>query len=95
MEKCTYCVQRISRARRQAEKDDRPLAEGDVITACQSACPTRAISFGDKNNKASQVSALKNAPHHYALLGHLGTRPRTTYLARLRNPNPALQGPQS
>ena len=91
MEKCTYCVQRISRARRQAEKEDRPIAEGEVVTACQSACPTRAISFGDKNNEASRVNTLKDEPHHYALLGHLGTRPRTTYLAHVRNPNPALQ----
>jgi molybdopterin-containing oxidoreductase family iron-sulfur binding subunit len=91
MEKCTYCVQRISRARRNAEKQGRPIAEGEVVTACQSACPTRAIHFGDRNNTAAQVSALRAAaPHHYALLGHLGTRPRTTYLARLRNPNPAL-----
>jgi molybdopterin-containing oxidoreductase family iron-sulfur binding subunit len=92
MEKCTYCVQRISRARREAEKTDRPIAEGEVVTACQAACPTRAISFGDKNNKDSRVNALRGEPHHYALLGHLGTRPRTTYLARLRNPNPDLEG---
>jgi molybdopterin-containing oxidoreductase family iron-sulfur binding subunit len=92
MEKCTYCVQRISRARREAEKTDRPIAEGEVVTACQAACPTQAIAFGDKNNKDSRVTALRAEPHHYALLGHLGTRPRTTYLARLRNPNPDLEG---
>ncbi len=90
MEKCTYCVQRISRARRHAEKVDEPIPEGGVVTACQAACPTRAISFGDKNKKDSQVNALRKEPQHYALLGHLGTRPRTTYLARLRNPNPAM-----
>jgi molybdopterin-containing oxidoreductase family iron-sulfur binding subunit len=95
MEKCTYCVQRISRARRAAEKEDRAIADGDVVTACQAACPTRAISFGDKNDKTSRVTALRNEPQHYALLAHLGTRPRTTYLARLRNPNPALQEPES
>jgi molybdopterin-containing oxidoreductase family iron-sulfur binding subunit len=94
MEKCTYCVQRISRARRNSEKQDRPIADGEVITACQSACPTRAIHFGDRNDPAAHVNALRAAPHHYALLGHLGTRPRTTYLARLRNPNPALTEPQ-
>jgi molybdopterin-containing oxidoreductase family iron-sulfur binding subunit len=94
MEKCTYCVQRTSRARRAAEKDDRPIGTDEVVTACQSACPTRAIHFGDRNNRGSHVSALRTAPHHYALLGHLGTRPRTTYLARLRNPNPALTEPQ-
>jgi molybdopterin-containing oxidoreductase family iron-sulfur binding subunit len=92
MEKCTYCVQRISAARRAAETADRKIADGEVVTACQSACPTRAISFGDKNDKASRVNALRAEPQHYALLGNLGTRPRTTYLARLRNPNPALTG---
>jgi Fe-S-cluster-containing dehydrogenase component len=91
MEKCTYCVQRISRARRHSEKVDRPIPDGGVITACQSACPTRAISFGDKNNKASHVNAQRALPQHYELLGHLGTRPRTTYLAHLRNPNPILE----
>jgi len=91
MEKCTYCVQRISRARRQAEKTDRPIADGEVVTACQAACPTRAITFGDKNNKNTRVNKQRAEPHHYALLGHLGTRPRTTYLARLRNPNPAMK----
>jgi molybdopterin-containing oxidoreductase family iron-sulfur binding subunit len=90
MEKCTYCVQRISRARRTAEKDHRDIADGEVITACQAACPTRAITFGDKNNPKSEVSRLKNEQRHYALLGELGTRPRTTYLAQVRNPNPAL-----
>ncbi len=90
MEKCTYCVQRISRARRQAEKTDRPIADGEVVTACQAACPTRAITFGDKNNKNTRVNKQRAEPHHYALLGHLGTRPRTTYLARLRNPNPQM-----
>ena len=91
MEKCTYCVQRISRARRHAEKIDKPIPDGAVVTACQAACPTRAISFGDKNNKASHVNTKRAEPQHYALLGHLGTRPRTTYLARLRNPNPSMK----
>lgn len=85
MEKCTYCVQRISRARRDAEKDNRKIAPDGVVTACQSACPTRAISFGDIKNPAAEVSRQKTQPHHYALLGHLGTRPRTTYLADIRN----------
>jgi molybdopterin-containing oxidoreductase family iron-sulfur binding subunit len=95
MEKCTYCVQRISRARRTAEKESRIIAEGEVVTACQSACPTRAIHFGDRSRQDSRVDALRREPQHYALLGHLGTRPRTTYLARLRNPNPALEEPQT
>ena len=90
MEKCTYCVQRISRARQTAEKEDRAVRDGEVVTACQAACPTRAITFGDKNNAAARVNELRKESHHYALLGHLGTRPRTTYLARLRNLNPEL-----
>ena len=92
MEKCTYCVQRISAARRTAEKEGREVAEGEVVTACQAACPTRAITFGDLTRAESQPSRLRQEPQHYALLGHLGTRPRTTYLKRVRNPNPALEG---
>ena len=88
MEKCTYCVQRISRARRAAEKEHRAVADGEVVTACQAACPTRAISFGDIADAKSRVNALRDEAHAYALLGNLGTRPRTTYLARLQNPNP-------
>ena len=90
MEKCTYCVQRISQARRTAERENRKIHDGEVTTACQDACPTRAISFGDRNDPAAGVNALRRERRHYALLGELGTRPRTTYLARLRNPNPAL-----
>ncbi|ABE64810.1 4Fe-4S ferredoxin, iron-sulfur binding (plasmid) [Nitrobacter hamburgensis X14] len=95
MEKCTYCVQRISRARREAKKEDRTIADGEVVTACQSACPTQAITFGDLNDRSSAVKGLKNDPRNYALLGHLDTRPRTTYLADLRNPNGALKGERS
>ncbi len=95
MEKCTYCVQRISRARRAAEKENRRIADGEVVTACEGACPTRAISFGDLNDGASRVNAARAEPHLYALLGHLGTRPRTAYLARVGNPNPALGGSQT
>ncbi|WP_439393423.1 4Fe-4S dicluster domain-containing protein [Bradyrhizobium sp. PMVTL-01] len=89
MEKCTYCVQRISAARRSAERDNRPLGPDEVRTACQNACPTRAISFGDLNQPAAAINHGKADPRHYALLGHLGTRPRTTYLADLRNPAPS------
>ncbi|MGY2049815.1 4Fe-4S dicluster domain-containing protein [Methylobacterium sp. JK268] len=92
MEKCTYCVQRISGARRAAERDGRPLGRNEVTTACQDACPTRAIVFGDLADSGSDVARLKTEPRHYALLGHLGTRPRTTYLADLRNPAPDLPG---
>jgi Fe-S-cluster-containing dehydrogenase component len=90
MEKCTYCVQRISRARRGAEKENRRIRDGEVVTACEAACPTRAISFGDLNDPHSKINELRKEPRLYELLGHLGTRPRTTYLARVRNPNPEL-----
>ncbi|WP_369725714.1 4Fe-4S dicluster domain-containing protein [Bradyrhizobium sp. LLZ17] len=91
MEKCTYCVQRISSARRAAEREDRVIGTDQVRTACQNACPTSAIVFGDVNQNGSSVSRRKSDPRHYALLGHLDTRPRTTYLADVRNP-PSLDG---
>ena len=91
MEKCTYCVQRITAARIAAEKEDRPIRDGEVITACQAACPTQAIVFGNVNDPQSQVAQMKASPLNYGLLAELGTRPRTTYLARLRHPNPALE----
>jgi molybdopterin-containing oxidoreductase family iron-sulfur binding subunit len=90
MEKCTYCVQRISAARIQAKKEDRSIRDGELVTACQAACPTQAIVFGNINNPKSQVAQLKADPRNYGLLTELNTQPRTTYLARLRNPNPAL-----
>lgn len=82
MEKCTYCTQRIQAAHVAADKDNRDLRDGDVVTACQAACPTRAIVFGDINDPDSEVSKLRRSGRHYALLEKLGTRPRTTYLAR-------------
>ena len=91
MEKCTYCVQRIARAKAAAARENRDIPEGAVVTACQAACPTRAISFGDLTKPAAGVTHLREEPQHYALLGHLGTQPRTTYLAKVTNPNPALQ----
>ena len=90
MEKCTYCVQRIQAARIQADAQGRPLADNEPRTACQEACPTQAIVFGDLNNPDSEVSRLKQHPLNYAMLGHLNTRPRTTYLAAVHNPNRAL-----
>lgn len=90
MEKCTYCIQRISGARRAAAKENRRIRDGEVVTACQAACPTRAISFGDLNDPDSKINELRREPRLYELLGHLGTRPRTTYLAHVRNPNPEL-----
>jgi MoCo/4Fe-4S cofactor protein with predicted Tat translocation signal len=94
MEKCTYCVQRVNKARIQAKKEGRRVRDGEVLTACQQACPANAIVFGDINNPESQVSQRKELPHDYSLLGHLGTVPRTTYLARLFNPYQDIAGDQ-
>jgi Fe-S-cluster-containing dehydrogenase component len=90
MEKCTYCLQRINAARRQAELEDKPMRDGDVVTACQGVCPTRAIVFGDLADPESRLSRAKTSPREYSLLRELNTRPRTTYLMRLHNPNPKL-----
>ena len=90
MEKCTYCVQRISQARIEAKKEDRPIRDGDVVTACQATCPSQAIVFGDMNDRNSKVAQLKAQQRNYGLLEDLNTRPRTTYLAAIRNPNPEL-----
>jgi len=83
MEKCNYCVQRIEKARIAAKIEDRPIRDGEVVTACQQACPTQAIQFGDVSDPTSAVSRLKAQQRNYALLEEVNTRPRTTYLARL------------
>jgi molybdopterin-containing oxidoreductase family iron-sulfur binding subunit len=88
MEKCNYCLQRITRARIETEREGRRIADGEVVTACQAVCPTRAISFGDLNDPKSAVNAVKKSPLDYALLAELNTRPRTTYLARIVNRAP-------
>jgi len=92
MEKCTYCVQRISAAKIDSERENRKIRDGDVQTACQATCPTEAIVFGDINDAESRVAKMKREKLNYAMLADLNTRPRTTYLASLRNPNPEIEG---
>jgi molybdopterin-containing oxidoreductase family iron-sulfur binding subunit len=90
MEKCTYCVQRIQRARIEAQIGDRPIADGEIVTACQQTCPTQAIVFGDLNKSGSAVRRYRDHPLNYTLLAELNTRPRTTYLGKIKNPNPSM-----
>ena len=91
MEKCTYCVQRINTVKIEAERDGRPVRDGEIRTACQAVCPTQAITFGDMNDPGSRVAKMKADPRNYGLLAHLNTKPRTTYLAKVNNPNPDLE----
>jgi molybdopterin-containing oxidoreductase family iron-sulfur binding subunit len=91
MEKCTYCVQRITAARIEAKKQNREIRDGEIMPACQQACPTEAIIFGNLNDPRSRVARLKAHALNYGILTELNTRPRTTYLARVRNPNPDVR----
>ena len=93
MEKCTYCIQRITQARIAAEKHDRAIADGEIQPACQQACPTEAITFGNIHDGDSRVAKLKSDSRNYSLLAELNTRPRTTYIAAVSNPNPELKPP--
>jgi molybdopterin-containing oxidoreductase family iron-sulfur binding subunit len=90
MEKCTYCVQRIRKAEIAARISEQPLRDGDVVTACEQACPTGAIVFGDVAEPTSRVHGLREHPLAFEVLNELGTAPRTRYLAKLSNPNPEL-----
>jgi molybdopterin-containing oxidoreductase family iron-sulfur binding subunit len=91
MEKCTYCVQRISAAKIEADKENRPIRDGEIVTACQQACPAQAISFGNINDKQGKVAKLQADERSYQVLADLNTRPRTKYVAAVTNPNPELE----
>lgn len=91
MEKCTYCVQRINAARIKAKMEKRDIRDGEVVTACQEACPSKAITFGNIADPNSKISQVRKNPRNYRLLAELGTNPRTTYLGRVRNPHPQLE----
>ncbi len=92
MEKCTYCVQRIQRAKIAAKNANRPMRDGEIVPACAQTCPADAISFGDLNNPSSRVARLSELDRKYKLLAEVGTAPRTTYLAKVRNPNSEMKG---
>jgi len=91
MEKCSYCVQRISEAKITADKENRGIHDGEVVTACQQACPASAITFGNLNDKSSRVAQLQADARSYGVLADLNTRPRTQYVAAVSNPNPELE----
>jgi molybdopterin-containing oxidoreductase family iron-sulfur binding subunit len=90
MEKCSYCIQRITAARIEADKENRPIRDGEVVTACQQACPASAIIFGNLNDKTSKIAKLRADERTYQVLADQNTRPRTTYIAEVLNLNSEL-----
>ena len=92
MEKCSFCIQRIEAVKIAAKNDRRPVRDGEVVPACAQTCPTQAIVFGDLKDAASRVSKLRDDKRSYSILGELNTKPRTTYLAKLRNPSKVEEG---
>ena len=88
MEKCTFCIQRIAEARAVADRENRSV--GEIVTACQAACPTQALTFGNLAARESEVAKRKHSPLTYTLLAHENTKPRVTYEARILNPNPSI-----
>ena len=92
MEKCTYCVQRIQEAKIKSKRTGKPIKDGDIKTACQQVCAAECIVFGDLDDPQSKVAKWREKDRAYRLLAELGTRPRTTYLGKIRNPTPAMGG---
>ncbi len=91
MEKCSYCVQRIQEAKIEADKENRPIRDGEIVTACQQACPASAITFGNLNDKTSRAAKLRSMQRSYQVIADINTRPRTTYVAEVLNPNSELE----
>ena len=91
MEKCSYCVQRIMAAKIEADKENREIRDGEIVTACQQACPTNAITFGNINDKNSRVAKIKAQERNYGVIADVNTRPRTTYIAEVINTNSELE----
>jgi molybdopterin-containing oxidoreductase family iron-sulfur binding subunit len=91
MEKCSYCIQRIRQVNKQVNVEERTIEEGEILTACQQACPAKAITFGNLMDPESAVSIAKQSDRRYELLAELNVKPRTSYLGRIRNPNPRLE----
>jgi len=90
MEKCSYCIQRIEAVKIEADKNNRAIEDGEILTACQQACPTDAIVFGNMNDPKSRVVQRKAEERDYQVLADLNYRPRTTYTAGVINPNTEL-----